>query len=107
MWNYKFPDSLEGGNSMKLNKKLQIAVGIILIVFSATAFAGQMMTVNGTVTDDFLFVDDAGKIYVIKESDKGYELLDNVGRRVSVIGDVEDTDDGPTIDVKSFKVISG
>jgi hypothetical protein len=91
---------------MKLKNKLQTAVGIILIFSSATAFTGQVMTVNGTITDDYLFVDDAVQIYVVKESDKGYQLLDNVGRRVSVTGDVEDTDDGPTIDVKSFKVIS-
>ena len=91
---------------MKLKNLLHFAVGIMLIVFSATAFAGQMMTVNGTITDDYLLVDDAGMIYVVTESDKGYELLDNVGSRVSVIGAVEDTDDGPTIEVQSFKVLT-
>lgn len=91
---------------MKLTNLLHIAVGATLIVFSAAAFAGQVMTVNGTITDDYLLVDDVGQIYVVTESDKGYELLDNVGSRVSVTGDVEDTDDGPTIEVQSFKVIS-
>lgn len=91
---------------MKSRNFYNIAVGILIVAFSPTAFAGQMMTVNGTITDDYLLVDDVGQIYVVTESDKGYELLDNVGSRVSVTGDVEDTDDGPTIEVKSFKIIS-
>jgi uncharacterized protein YdeI (BOF family) len=91
---------------MKSRHFYKIAAGIMMLAFAATAFAGQMMTVNGTITDDYLLVDDVGQIYVVTETDKGYELLENVGSRVSVTGDVEESDDGPVIDVRSFKVIS-
>ncbi|KPJ75982.1 MAG: hypothetical protein AMJ54_13285 [Deltaproteobacteria bacterium SG8_13] len=91
---------------MKLRHFSRIAVVFVLVAFSATAFAGRVMTVNGTITDDYLLVDDNGQIYTVTESDKGDELLDNVGSRVSVTGDVEDSDDGPVIDVHGFKVIS-
>jgi hypothetical protein len=91
---------------MKSRHSVKIAVFLVLAVFTATALAGGAMTVNGTITDDYLLVDDNGEIYIVNESDKGDELLENVGSRVSVTGDVEDSDDGPVIDVKGFKVIS-
>lgn len=85
---------------------VKIAVLLILAVFTSTAMAGRVMTVNGTITDDYLLVDDNGEIYIVSESDKGDELLDNVGRRVTVTGDVEDSDDGPVIDVQGYKVLT-
>ena len=84
----------------------KIAVCLLLAVFAATAMAGTVMTVNGTITDDYLLVDDDGEIYIVNESVKGDELLVHVGRRVTVTGDVEDGDDGPVIDVQGFKVLS-
>ncbi len=91
---------------MKWRNYSRIAAFLMVAVFTVPAMAGTVMTVNGTITDDYLLVDDNGQIYIVTESDKGDELLENVGRRVAVTGDVEDGDDGPVIDVKGFKVLS-
>lgn len=84
----------------------KIAVFLLLAVFTTTAIAGTEMTVNGTITDDYLLVDDTGEIYILTDSEKSEELLRNVGRRVTVTGDVLDSEDGPVIDVQGFKVLT-
>ncbi len=91
---------------MKSKHTVVTAVMLVLILLSATALAGKVMTVNGTITEDYLLVDDNGEIYIVTESDKGDQLLENVGQRVSVTGEVEDSDEGPVMNVQGFKVIS-
>ena len=91
---------------MKSKHTVVTTVLLVLILLSATALAGKVMTVNGTITEDYLLVDDNGEIYIVTESDKGDQLLENVGQRVSVTGEVEDSDEGPVMNVQGFKVIS-
>lgn len=79
---------------------------LVLSIVLAPALAVETVTVTGTVTDDYLLIDDNGAVYVISGLEKGEELLGHVGRRVKVTGKVQDEVDGPVIEVKRFEVIS-
>lgn len=90
---------------MKVKHGMTIVVLLAVAAVAAAAVAGGTKTLIATVTDDYLLVDDDGEIYIVAETEKGDELLENVGFRVKVTGNVQEGDNGPVIDVQSFEII--
>ena len=94
---------------MKKQNNIGIAVAVFLVVttfvMAGFAFAANSVTIVGTVNDDYTLVDDEGEIYFIADSEKGEQLAENAGVRVSVTGIVEEEDGGPVIRVQSYKII--
>ena len=94
---------------MKKQNTIGMVVAVFLVVMTfvmtAVTFAGNSVTIVGTVNDDYTLVDDEGEIYLIAESENGDQLAENAGARASVTGIVEEDDNGPVIHVHSYKII--
>ncbi len=92
---------------MKGKKRLFIGVvGLVLVAFfCGVAMAAEKMTITGTINDDGALVADDGKTYEITESEKGAELSGMTGKKVSVTGEVEESEGEMEIDVEDFKAI--
>lgn len=94
-----------------MNKKhnnsitVTIFIGLMTIIFCGTALAGDTVTITGTVNDDYILVDDEGEVYLIADSEKGHELAENAGVRVSVTGILEEDDNGYVLHIQSYKII--
>ena len=92
-------------------KKRTILIMSLLVVFLVAAFAGSIfagesMTIVGTVNEDGQIVDNSGTIFEIGENDKSDAVSENSGTKVEVIGMVEEDSSGnKTIMIESFKVI--
>jgi hypothetical protein len=94
---------------MKKDNNIGIVVAVFFVVMTfviaAVTVAANSVTIVGTVNDDYTLVDDEGEIYFIAESEYGDQLAENVGVRASVIGIVEEDDNGPVIHIHSYKII--
>ncbi|UCD78486.1 MAG: hypothetical protein JSW26_24240 [Desulfobacterales bacterium] len=94
-----------------MTSKKSIVGMSVLVLFLATLFvgnvwAGEAMTIVGTVSDDGNIVDESGKIYEIGDNDMAAEVSEKSGAKVEVKGTVEEgTGDNETIMIESYKVI--
>ena len=90
---------------MQRKISLIILIGFFISMFTATALSAETVTFVAVVNDDFTLVDENGQVYLIAESDVGDELAENIGAKVSVKGQIEDSADGPIIHVESFEIM--
>lgn len=94
-----------------MNKQNNMGIGVAVflvvmtVIMAVFAFAANPVTIVGTVNDDYTLVDDEGEIYLIAESERGDQLAENAGVRVSVTGIIEEDDNGPVIHIHSYKII--
>ena len=89
------------------SKVISIFCVFLLGLSGAVAFAGNTVTITGTVNEDGQLVDETGQIYVIADDDLGWEVMDSIGEQVEVVGMVEEDESGmKVIIVKAFKLIS-
>ena len=88
----------------KLHIVAALAVLLLAVGMAAPVLAGQM-TITGEVNDANQIVTSSGDVYEVLESEKGAELVANIGKTVEVQGMVEESDGLKTIDVASFKII--
>jgi hypothetical protein len=85
---------------------MSILVVFLMAAFAGSIFAGESMTIVGTVNDDGQIVDNSGAVFEIGENDKSEAVSENSGNKVEVIGTVEEDSSGnKTIMIESFKVI--
>jgi len=93
---------------MKKSLKI-IFCGILIfgltVFLSATAVAGPEVSIAGVVNDDGQLVDDEGMTYDIAENDEGNEVMEMVGRTISVTGTVMEAEGTKIITITSFKII--
>ena len=86
-------------------------VSILMLTIFMFAAAGvpeaaMKKTILATVMDGYQLVDDEGQPYEVADTDRGNDLvLNHIGRRVEVIGTVQDEVDYKVIIVESFRVI--
>lgn len=91
-------------------------VAVLMVFFCTIAAAsesemleepveGVTLTVIGTVNDLFQVVTDNGEKYDIGEGETGDSLLQNVGRKVKVVGILLEEAGMKTIDVLSYSVL--
>ncbi len=78
---------------------------MLILGFVGYAMAGSM-TVVGTIGEDNTITDESGAVYMIGESEKGGDVVTMNGKKVEVMGMVEEATDGSkTIVIESYKVM--
>jgi predicted lipoprotein with Yx(FWY)xxD motif len=95
-----------GGNEMVKKQLLGVLVVFAIFAFCGAAIAADSMTIVGTINEDGVLVDEGGTLYMLGEDEKGAAVADNAGKKVEVMGTVEEASDGTkTITVESYKVM--
>jgi hypothetical protein len=93
---------------MKKNMK-KIFLGILIIglavILSGIAVAGPEVSISGVINEDGQLVDDDGTAYDIAENEEGDQIMEMVGRKVTVEGTVMEADGTKIITVSTFKII--
>jgi len=89
---------------MLRNRKLifVLLAGLVLLLAAAPAMAVET-TITGTVKDTFEIESDDGTVYIIDETDSGYDLVAYAGKVMQVTGDVTEDGEMKIITVTSFK----
>jgi hypothetical protein len=82
-----------------------IVVVSALCCLFLSGVAAQKMTVTGTVNDTHGIVTDDGTAFDAAGGEKGDEVVDLIGTRVKVTGDVEEGDGDKTITVITYEVL--
>jgi type 1 fimbria pilin len=87
----------------------KIALGILIIGFIALmagiAAAADEVSITGTINDQSQLVADSGTTYDIGDNEKGNEVMDLVGKKVSVKGTVMEAEGTKIITITAFDVI--
>ena len=91
--------SISGMSVLKFIVLLSVAVCIT----PPPSAAATQMTVIGTVSSDYQIVTDTGDIYEVNEGEAAEKVLQLVGKRVEVIGLVEEQGGNKTITIESFR----
>ena len=82
-----------------------IMMVMVILGFVGYAMAGSM-TVLGTIGDDNTITDESGTVYQIGETEKGDDVVEMSGKKVEVMGTVEEGSDGSkTIMIESYNVV--
>ena len=92
-----------------MKKKLiwGVLICFLLVLMAGTGLASKKVTLTGMVNEDNQLVTDEGKIYDIDMTGEGLKLLENVGKKVSVVCTIGPLDeDYRNINVESFEVIN-
>lgn len=84
---------------------LRILTFGIIALFAGMAMAGQEVSITGTINDDMQLVADSGITYDIGDNEKGNEVMDLVGKKVSVKGTVMEAEGTKIITITAFDVI--
>ena len=90
-------------------KTKKIVTGILIIGFIALlagiAAAADEVSITGTVNEDSQLVADNGQTYDIGDNEKGNEVMELVGKKVSVKGTVMEAEGTKIITITAFDVI--
>jgi hypothetical protein len=81
-----------------------LIIGFIALLASLTAAADEV-SITGTINDDSQLVSDSGTTYDIGDTEKGNEVMDLIGKKVTVKGTVMESDGAKIITITSFDVI--
>jgi hypothetical protein len=69
------------------------------------ALAGSDMKVVGTVGEDNTITDESGAVYEIGDNEKGEEISELAGKKVEIMGTIEEEGGTKTIVIDSFKLM--
>jgi len=69
------------------------------------ALAGSDMKVIGTVGEDNTITDESGAVYEIGDNEKGEEISELAGKKVEIMGTLEEEGGTKTIVIDSFKLL--
>lgn len=90
-------------------KTKKIIIEVLAIAFIALlagmAAAEEEISITGTINDESQLVDDSGTVYDIGDNEKGNEVTELIGKKVSVKGSVVQAEGIKMITITSFKVI--
>jgi hypothetical protein len=93
---------------MRINMQ-KIFSGILIIGFIALlagmAAAADEVSITGTINGDSQLVDDSGTASDIGDNEKGNEVMELVGKKVSVKGTVMEAEGTKIITITAFDVI--
>ena len=84
---------------------LGILILVLTVLLSGISVAGSEVSISGVINEDGQLVDDAGMTYDIAENDEGNEVMEMVGRTVSVKGSVMEAEGTKIITITSFQII--
>jgi hypothetical protein len=82
-----------------------LMVAFLVALFGGTAVSSDNVTIEGVVSDVYQLITDQDEVYDIADTEKGQELMEMVGKKVKVIGAVEEEDGVKTIKVANFEVM--
>jgi hypothetical protein len=91
--------------SMKRRWGVVLPVFLAAVVFWGSVSAEERVAVVGTVTDTNQVVDEAGQIYEVADTEAGYQLIENVGKKVKVTAVVEEDDGRKVLVVEAFELL--
>lgn len=78
----------------------------LILGIAGYAVSGTGMKVVGMVGEDNTITDDGGAVYVIGENQQGDEIAEHTGKKVEVMGTVEEASDGSkTIMIESYTLV--
>ena len=92
-------------------RHMRKAVYGILVIFLVLGFvgyaaAGTDIKVIGTVGDDNTVTDESGAVYQIGDNDKTDEIAEHAGKKVEIMGTVEEASDGSkTLMINSYQLV--
>ena len=92
---------------VKNTKKILSGILIICLTFflSGMAVAGSPTSISGVINEDGQLVDDDGMVYDIADSDEGEQIMEMVGRKVTVKGTVMESEGTKIITVTEFDLL--
>jgi hypothetical protein len=111
---YTMADGLLGPASKPYERKRKkmkksvfiILLSMVLVVFAINAgVASEMVVIQGQVTEDSQIQDQEGNLFDIADTEKGSELVENVGQKVEIEGTVMEDGGVKIITVESFRII--
>jgi Icc-related predicted phosphoesterase len=83
-----------------------ILLSMVLVVFAMSAgMAAEMVVIQGQVTEDSQIQDQEGNVFDIADTEKGSELVENVGQKVEIEGTVLEDGGTKIITVETFRII--
>ena len=87
----------------------KIILGILIICLSVfisgNAVAGSEVNVSGVINEDGQLVDNDGMTYDIADNEEGEEIMEMVGRKVTVKGTVMESEGTKIITVTEFNLL--
>jgi hypothetical protein len=93
---------------MSKNTK-KILLGILVIgiaaLLSGIAMAGEEVAISGTINEDGQLVDQSGMAYDIGDTEQGNEVMELVGKKVSVQGTVMEAEGTKVITITSYELV--
>ena len=92
---------------MKKRTKSRIAIlcGLVLIsMLLAPAVYADQMTIKGEISDWGTIVTESGDEYTITDNDQIDRLMENAGKKVTVVGTVTEDEGEKTITVTSYTI---
>ena len=98
---------MEECKMVKNSKKILSGILIICLTFflSGMAVAGSQTSISGVINEDGQLVDDDGMVYDIADSDEGEQIMEMVGRKVTVKGTVMESEGTKIITVTDFNLL--
>ena len=91
-------------------RKKSIAIVFFILTFITMLAAPNTslaldMKIIGTISDYGTITTDSGDEYYIDENEKSFELMDNIGKKVTVEGNIVEEDEEKTITITSYKIM--
>ena len=86
---------------------LFIGMNLIFLValFSGAGISEENVTIVGTVNNEYQIVTEDETVYEVAETEKGDEVVELVGKKVKVMGIVEESEGTKIITVTSYEVL--
>ena len=78
---------------------------LLILGLIGYALAGSDMKVIGTVGEDNTITDESGAVYEIGDNEKGEEISELAGKKVEIMGTLEEEGGTKTIVIDSFKLL--
>lgn len=88
-------------------KKATVVLGAAVwaLIWVSGVWAGQAVSVVGTVLDTYQVQADDGTVYDIGDTEEGNKVLDMIGRKVKISGELEEDAEGMIIFVNSYEAL--
>ncbi len=88
---------------LRNRKWIRAVVACMVLLLAAAPVMAVETTITGMVTDTFELEAQDGTIYIIDETDTGFDLVAYAGKVMQVTGEVIEDGDMKVISVSSFK----
>ena len=82
-----------------------ILITILVTMLLGVSWAGKTVTIVGIINGDYQIVDDSGTVYDIADNENSEEVVELVGRKVKVTGELMVADGTPIITIALYEVI--